>query len=349
MAAKEYPIYPVGTPGQAWGEEERKQWLQRQTSGTDNRSGKARKFDYFAMVLSRLTRLTTGEVFQYGALDYRPFGSALFPLMGIKSKQWSKEKLLITVTGGTHGYEHSGFFGALAFAEQHLERFSARFNVLVLPAQSPWGFEMEHRWNPHAVDPNRQYRRASPNPLCEEACATMRCIEEHAKLSRAHIGHFDLHDTTDTDNSLFSPTKFARDGVSAQPWHEIPLGFYGVYSSATPSEPEPEVLAFAKATIAGVAATGYPIAPSDEHGNIIGEKAAAEGILVINGKEWGINGAHTDAKYAITTECYPQMPQEPPYNELAAPDPRFTLDKCNAAQVGCIEAGIEYIIKVEQL
>ena len=62
------------------------------------------------------------------------------------------------VTGGVHGYETSGVLGALQFVEQHAADYAGRINLLVIPCVSPWGYERIHRWNAHAIDPNRSFR-----------------------------------------------------------------------------------------------------------------------------------------------------------------------------------------------
>ena len=47
------------------------------------------------------------------------------------------------------------------------------------------------------------------------------------------IAHFDLHETTDTDASEFTPAKAARDGAVYKP-EEIPDGFYLVADCLNP-------------------------------------------------------------------------------------------------------------------
>eukprot|EP01079_Euglenida_sp_SAG-EU17-18_P003370 gene3370-3855_t len=111
--------------------------------------------DYFAEVVSRVTRFDHVDVFQYGELDYRRFGSAKFPLYGARSKNWNPANRMVLVTGGVHGYETSGVMGALQFIEKHFSAYEdSGLNILVLPCVSPWGFEQIQRWNPSTVDPN---------------------------------------------------------------------------------------------------------------------------------------------------------------------------------------------------
>ncbi|MCZ7153699.1 peptidase, partial [Salmonella enterica] len=85
-----------------------------------------------------------------------------YPLYAIRSRDWSETRPVALVTGGVHGYETSGVHGALQFAERHMADYAGRLDVLVAPCISPWAYERIHRWNPHAVDPNRSFRDGSP-------------------------------------------------------------------------------------------------------------------------------------------------------------------------------------------
>ena len=58
-----------------------------------------------------------------------------------RSKEWTVNKPYVLVTGGVHGYETSGVQGALLFAQTKMELYTAKFNLLVLPCVSPWGYE----------------------------------------------------------------------------------------------------------------------------------------------------------------------------------------------------------------
>jgi len=306
-------VYPVGTPGKPWGDDEQKEWLGRQS----------KKRDYFTEVVSKLLRFNNGDLFQYGELDYRKFGSAKFPLFGIRSRNWDESNPLVLVTGGTHGYETSGVQGALLFIEKHLHEVRTdKVNVLVLPCLSPWGYEMIHRWTPEAIDPNRCFK--PENPGCQEAALAMKCAQEYVAKSNGILMHTDLHETTDTDNSEFQPSLCARNGTMTPEWNEIPDGYYLVANDHTP---EPE---FMRAVINAVEKVTH-IAPPDENGNIIGEKITDKGVITIAGRHWGVCGSHTAARFSVTTEVYPDSPN--------AND-----EKCNQAQVATILAGIEFAL-----
>jgi hypothetical protein len=91
-ALKSFPIYPIGVPGQKWGDAEKKAWLALQ----------AKKRDYFIDVASRASRFNDGvEVIQYGDLDYRKFGSAKFPMFAIRSSEWNPANRMVLVTGAS--------------------------------------------------------------------------------------------------------------------------------------------------------------------------------------------------------------------------------------------------------
>ena len=88
--------YPIGIPGQPWGDAERAQWLSRQR----------RQRSYADDVLSVIERLRARfDVVQYGLLDYAP---ERFPLFALKSRNWRDDLPCVLVSGGVHGYETSG-------------------------------------------------------------------------------------------------------------------------------------------------------------------------------------------------------------------------------------------------
>ncbi len=297
--------YPIGTPGQPWGDAERTLWQtqqQRQRSYADE----------VLPVISRLRRRF--EVETYGELDYAP---DRYPLFVIRSRDFSAQRPLVLITGGVHGYETSGVHGALRFVEQRAEDYAGRVNLVVAPCVSPWAYERIHRWNPQAVDPNRSFREPSPAP---EAAALMRYL---APLRAQVQLHVDLHETTDTDESEFRPALAARDGKPHEPGL-IPDGFYLVGDRDNPQ------LAFQQAVIAAVAKVTH-IAPADEHGEIIGAKVVAPGVILYPTKSLGLCAGLTDARYTTTTEVYPDSP-------------RASADQCNAAQVAAVCAAIEYLL-----
>ncbi len=297
--------YPIGTPGQPWGEQEVAAWLATQSE----------KRSYADDVLSVVDGLRERfDVAEYGRLDYQP---DRYPLIALKSRNWNDELPVVLVTGGVHGYETSGVHGALQFAGQHAAGYADRVNLIIAPCVSPWAYEMIHRWNKHAVDPNRSFRADS---LAQESAALMSLIEPYKDQALVHV---DLHETTDTDESQFRPALAARDGTDCVPG-EIPDGFYLVDDTKSP---QPE---FQQAMIAAVAKVTH-IAPSDENGEIIGSTVVSPGVIRYPFVKLGLCAGITNAPYKTTTEVYPDSP-------------RATNQQCNDAQVAAVCAGIDYAL-----
>ena len=298
--------YPIGTPGEPWGEEEKASWLANQTI----------KRTYKEQVLTKIEALkAVHNVIQYGAL---PYDETRYPLFVIKSKNWQENLPVVLITGGVHGYETSGVQGALRFVETEMSRYEGLFNFVVAPCLSPWGYETINRWNPAAVDPNRSFYAGSPAP---EAALLMHFVNE---LDVEILAHFDLHETTDTDNSEFRPALAARDGTTHDNW-DIPDGFYAVGDTQKP------VPGFQKAVIDSVEKVTH-IAPPDEHGKIIGAPLEQKGVINYAKSELGLCGGFSGADYVTTTEVYPDSPQVDDEN-------------CIVAQVAAITGGLEYIIR----
>ena len=297
--------YPIGTPGLPWGDAEVALWRSRQTV----------KRSYDADVIRAIEALRSRyEVVQYGRLDYHP---DKYPLLAIKSRHWRSTLPCVLVTGGVHGYETSGVHGALQFVDQHAAVYGGKVNLMVAPCISPWAYEMIHRWNMHAVDPNRSFRDDSPS---QESAALMRLL---APFRNEVLVHVDLHETTDTDESEFRPALAARDGVAFEPG-EVPDGFYLVDDS---EHPQPE---FQQAVIAAVAKVTR-IAPADRRGEIIRSPMVAPGVINYPLKKLGLCASITDAPFKTTTEVYPDSP-------------RATPEQCNAAQVAAVCAAIDFAL-----
>jgi len=298
--------YPIGTPGQPWGDAEKAEWRSRQQ----------RHRSHADDVVAAVDRLRDRfDVVQYGRLDY---GAETYPLLAVRSRDWNDALPGVLVTGGVHGYETSGVHGALRFLEQRAQDYAGRANLLVVPCVSPWGYERIHRWNRDAIDPNRSFRDGSP---AQESAAMLELV---APLRDQFLVHIDLHETTDTDESEFRPALAARDGKPFEP-EGIPDGFYLVDDT---EHPQP---GFQQAMIDAVAKVTH-IAPADAKGEIIGSPVVAEGVIRYPLRELGLCAGITDAKYRTTTEVYPDSP-------------RATPEQCNAAQVAAVCAGIEYALR----
>jgi hypothetical protein len=297
--------YPIGTPGKPWGEAEKAEWRSRQH----------KQRSYADDVLAAIERLRSRfDVEQYGKLDYEPDA---YPLFALKTHGWRDASPIMLVTGGVHGYETSGVHGALEFAERHAADYAGRANILVVPCVSPWGYERIHRWNPYALDPNRNFRADSPAP---ESAALIRLLMPYRDRVWMHI---DLHETTDTDESEFRPALAARDGVAYEPG-TVPDGFYLCADSANPQP------GFQQAVIAAVAKVTH-IAPADDKGEIIGSPVAAPGVIEYALERLGLCAGVTAARYRTTTEVYPDST-------------RATPEQCNQAQIAAACAAIDFAL-----
>ena len=296
--------YPV-TEGVKWTPEQRVEWFNKQVI----------ERSYKEEVLERLLPLHKHfDALQYAALSIDP---ARYPTYALKSKDWDESKPNVLITGGVHGYETSGVQGAIGFAREFAETYKPHFNLLILPCVSPWGYETINRWNPKADDPNRSFCNGGET---EESANIIRFLKEN---DFSFLAHFDLHETTDTDNSRFRPEKAARDGIPNDNWN-IPDGFYTVADTANP---EPD---FQKAVIEAVKTITH-IAPPDENGELIGAKMQQEGVIYYDMKSLGLCGGMTNAKYTTTTEVYPDSPKATP-------------EICNAAQMAAVCGGLNYLI-----
>lgn len=298
-------FYPIGTPGQPWGDAEKSQWFARQSVQRSYRDD----------VLAQLGRLDDAcEVFQYGSL---PIDPDRYPLMAAKLASDRDDAPWALVTGGVHGYETSGVQGALEFLAAHASTYTDRLNLIVAPCVSPWGYEVINRWNPNCLDPNRSFIQGAAT---EESAALMGLLADLGVDVRVHI---DLHETTDSDESEFRPAQAARDGAAFEPGL-IPDGFYTVGNT---ENPQPE---FQAAIIAGVAEVTH-IAPSDPSGQIIGSDVVQPGVINYPNAELGLCAGATAAAFTTTTEVYPDSPQATPAT-------------CIDAQVAAVRAGLDFVL-----
>jgi hypothetical protein len=297
--------YPIGVPGTPWTAQEKEAWVARQRV----------QRSYHEHVVSKLEALGAPfESTRYGALTLDP---SRYPLFSVTLRCSQPSAPWALITGGVHGYETSGVQGALAFLASHAERYRERVNLLVVPCVSPWSYEVIHRWNARALDPNRSFAKAGQ---AEESLALMQHVEG---LGVRFALHLDLHETTDSDETEFRPALAARDGKNFEP-NGIPDGFYLVADSANPAA------AFQAAVIEAVAHVTH-IAPPDAEGNIIGSPVTQPGVIHYDFKALGLCAGMTDARFTSTTEVYPDSPKATPAT-------------CNAAQVAAICAALDYAL-----
>ncbi len=295
----------IGTPGVPWGPTERATWRAQQRKQRDFHDDVARPLSALGQHF---------DLVQYGMLDYTV---GQWPLLGLRSRSWRADRPTALITGGVHGYETSGVHGALRFAATRAQAFEAAWNLVIAPCVSPWGYEVIHRWNPDAIDPNRSFYANSP---AQEARQLMAWV---AALGISPLVHIDLHETTDTDETEFRPALAARDGKEIEPG-EIPDGFYTVGPSARPA------LAFQDAVIRAVAAVTH-IADPDADGCIIGVPVSRPGVILYDARPLGLCMGMTEAPYATTTEVYPDSP-------------RTTPEACIEAQVAAVVGALSFVL-----
>lgn len=299
-------FYPVGTPGQPWGDTERAEWRARQVV----------QRHYADDVVVALNALPDAlEIVQYGQLESI---TDTYPLLLAKTRNWNPALPTALVTGGVHGYETSGVHGALQFLRDHAQEYAGRINLIVAPCVCPWGYERIQRWNHDAIDPNRSFRDGG---RIVETASLMHWV---AARNDDLLVHLDLHETTDSDAHEFDPALASRDG---KPWHPetIPDGFYVIGNS---ENPEP---AFQRALIAAAAPITH-IAPADAQGNLVGLPLQSPGVVWGESRSIGACAGFTSARFATTTEVYPDSP-------------RTTPAECNAAQVAAVRAGLDFALQ----
>ena len=190
--------------------------------------------------------------------------------------------------------------------------------MLVVPCVSPWGYETINRWNPDAIDPNRSFYQGSP---AQESVALIDFIQS---LDVDILVHIDLHETTDTDNTVFRPALSARDAIEQTVWN-IPDGFYLVGNTLNPQAQ------FQQAIIDAVEKVTH-IAPADDSGKLIGVDIEQFGVINYPGRELGLCMGLTDANYVTTTEVYPDSPKS-------------DAENCILAQVAAITGALDFILK----
>jgi hypothetical protein len=292
-----------------WGEKEKKEWLAEQVV----------KRSYLEEVVSKIEELKSQfDVRQYGALPYAP---EKYPLFILKSLNFDNSKKTILITGGVHGYETSGVHGALEFLKSEAQNYGDHFNIISAPCISPWGYETINRWNPNTTDPNRAFFKGGP---AEECNLVMTAVES---MNVKIFAHIDLHETTDTDNSVFRPALEKRDAVKQEVW-DIPDGFYLVGDSENPKAD------FQKAMIDAVRKVTH-IAPADENGKLIGKAIEQEGVINYPVKKLNLCAGLSDADYCSTTEVYPDSP-------------KVTDEDCVVAQVAAVCGGLNYLLNVDK-
>ena len=286
----------------AWQQADKDNWFKQQDI----------KRSYQDDVVRQIQELKSDfEVAQYGALSINP---ERYPLFILRSKNFDTAKKTVLITGGVHGYETSGVHGALGFLKTAAKSYEKDFNIVCTPCVSPWAYETINRWNNKAIDPNRSFCENSPAEECE--------LFLKATANIKPFVHIDLHETTDSDNSVFRPALEQRDGITIA-FSPIPDGFYLVGDT---DNPQPE---FQKAIINAVRKVTH-IAQPDEKGMLLGDTVEQDGVINYPAKKLFLCAGVFSPKYSTITEVYPDSPK--------------ANDKiCIEAQIVAISSGLDFV------
>ncbi|HMQ09924.1 MAG TPA: M14 family zinc carboxypeptidase [Oligoflexia bacterium] len=300
--------YPIGQPGKAWGDVEKKQWFELQSI----------KRSYHEDVVIPLQSIAKDGLTlqEFGCLEY---GFNQYSQFLLKNKKLAKDKPHVLITGGVHGYETSGVHGVIRFIQDYIHQYLDQYNFLIFPCISPWSYETINRWNPEAIDPNRSFYEESPAQECR---SVMQVVKEYGQNI---LVHFDLHETTDTDATEFTPALAARDGKIIQR-DIVPDGFYLV------ADRENYCPKFHKAIIDQVRTVTH-IAKADQQGNILDVEVDQEGVIQYEARKLHLCSAMSQPQYSTTTEVYPDSP-------------KVNAENCILAQVMAIIGGLEYLLKL---
>lgn len=308
-----------------WKENDKLDWLSKQTF----------QRSYAKQVLARIDKLAERsdlKVRSYGNLSLQGRkelaikGAKLsaqeyeqrYPLYYAEVGDLTNGKPNIIVTGGTHGYEESGVYGALEFLEKDVANYADHFNFLVFPCLSPFAYEVNQRWTHDAWDPNRSFDRSKP--YVPEAQLVMDVVDEARKRAgRDFAAAVDLHETPDRDKTMMPP-QYERYGIHLTPEDiHIPNGYY-LISNASNEAPEMAV------RIVQFVRKVTQIAPDPD----IDGDTNHDGVVLSEGNvptHQGLNQAYmrTLAKNSFTTEIYPEIHPEPRGSEEAIAAQRATI------------------------
>lgn len=309
-----------------WKEADKLNWLSKQTF----------QRSYAEQVLTRIEKLKQVggdlKIQQYGSLSLQGRdelsidGATLsaqeytnrYPLYYAEVGDITNGKPNIIVTGGTHGYEESGVYGALEFLEKDVAKYADQFNFIVFPCLSPFAYEVNQRWTHDAWDVNRSFDRSKP--YVPEAQLVMDVLDEARKRAgKDFAAAVDLHETPDRDKTMMPP-QYQRYGIQLTADDIlIPNGYYLIsnVSNTAPGMASKIIEAVKKVT---------PIAPDPE---IHGEKNE-NGVVISEGNSpthQGLNQAYmrTISDNSFTTEIYPEIHPEPRGSQEAIAAQRATI------------------------
>ncbi len=275
--------------------------------------GKKRNYGEIAARVNRLPA-NTHFVEKYAIM---PDGN---PVFSITIGDLKNSNPAILITGGVHGYEPSGTWAALEFAETEALNLTNQFNFVILPCISPWAYEYDQRWNAHAEDPNRLFTRNPPSPKpnvfrvtdIEECRHFMNFIESRSIRFACAI---DLHETCDRDIELRILRANRFDENLASDYKEIPQGYYLTLSQRDTAGENGRQLLFGQSIINEV----EKISPIASDSTILNGKTNYGGVILSvpsNGLMRTYLDAHADL--VAVTEVYPDHPDMTPEKSIEA-------------------------------
>eukprot|EP00406_Dinophysis_acuminata_P074221 CAMPEP_0179245246 /NCGR_PEP_ID=MMETSP0797-20121207/18473_1 /TAXON_ID=47934 /ORGANISM="Dinophysis acuminata, Strain DAEP01" /LENGTH=361 /DNA_ID=CAMNT_0020952785 /DNA_START=39 /DNA_END=1124 /DNA_ORIENTATION=- len=343
--------YPIGKLNEPWTSADKEAWRKR--ADQVQRSYQEEVLDKLNAIYSGAGLSSTFDLLKYGSLSQNPDRYPLY-LLRTKPDCWDAKKPSVLVTGGVHGYETSGVQGALLFIEEALSKphpgdFASKFNFVIAPCVSPWGYEAIQRWAITTTDVNRSFLEKGDKSKAEDAengrgegrteesAQLMDFIDASVPGGRgAFKVHLDLHETTDTDATEFRPAKKSKDGLvhdRHHPEESIPVGFYLVGDSEVPHETRSPFMRAILKRVSEVTKIcedreilGMPIETEDGK---LGGEGKPIGVLYAPVKKLALCAGQTDAAYAVTTEVYPDVDG-------------VTGEECNRAQYHAVLGALEY-------
>ena len=119
---------------------------------------------------------------------------------------FSQERPVYIVLGGTHGYEKGGPLAALKFAEEEASQYADRFNIVIYPCLSPGPYEKELRFTEGRIDINRD--AFLDDAKSQEMRALAQSVKElHRRLyngdnDKKFTAAIDLHETPFMDIAI---------------------------------------------------------------------------------------------------------------------------------------------------
>lgn len=285
-----------------WGPEEKAAWFKRETI----------QRSYHDDVITRIEALPADkfDVEQYGALSHDP---DRYPLFCVKSKNWNPDAPAVVVTGGVHGYEDSGITGCLRFIEEEAAKYEGQVNFIFFPCVSPLAYEINHRWNAKAEDPNRHFFDSGTAEEAKLLMAKVKSLKIHFNAA------VDLHETNYRDVGLTLERR-QRDGQAPQPGDDfIPEGFYLVLPSKADLPVAREVIDEVR-----------KVTPICKDKEILGYPAD-DGIIILDDlKTLCQDFMRQFADVGMTTEIYPD---------------KCSRDECERAQVATIRTAVRHVLK----